>query len=788
MRTSLNATLPDLRQTLELVTGVAIIETDLNGYINFFNTGAEKLLGFSKDEVIGHTSLIFHMGERVISFLTAKTGTAETNKMSDLYDVLSNVSEKNIKTWTFLKKEGRLIKITLNASAIKDESDAIVGYLLIANDVSHFIQVQRDLKQREEKVKTLVNNLKEGIFQTDNNARITELNSSWVEITGYSFEQSLGFSILNFIHNDDQQSFQGHLCEILIKKVTSKKFEKRLIKKDGSYLWMEFDIQSLTNEKEEVEGLIGSFRNITEKLETETSIHSTLNRFSTIIHYMQEGILAEDAERKIVLVNEKLCNVFNLKISAEFLKGTSSKIFMDQIIDLVINKDVFFNRIEELIKKEEPKLNEEIVLTDGRILERDYIPIHSDKKYNGHLWQYRDITKRKKQEKELVTAKENAIKSVKAKDMFLSTMSHEIRTPLNAVIGMTHLLLEESPKPEQVENLKTLKFSAENLMVLINDILDYNKIDAGQVTFETIDFSIRDLVNGVKQSLMFRAEEKGISLQLNIDPNVPEVLQGDPSRLAQIINNLVSNALKFTDKGSVNIDISNEGVINNKAQIKFSITDTGIGIPADKLDYIFYSFTQASYDITRKFGGTGLGLAITKRLVKLQGGDIKVESELGKGSTFYITLKYDISASEHIAKNLNPYGQIIFKSLKGIKLLLVEDSPINKLVATKFLTKWDVVIEYAENGLEGVEKVKSNKYDLVLMDLQMPEMDGYLATETIRNLPDSYYKKLPIIALTASAMLDVKEQVFSAGMNDYLTKPFNPNELYLMISKYSRNV
>jgi len=501
---------------------------------------------------------------------------------------------------------------------------------------------------------------------------------------------------------------------------------------------------------------------------------------------MQEGILAEDVDRQIVLANEKLCKIFDLNISPDFLKKTSSRIFMSQILELVKDKENFLRQSEELISKGQPKLNEEILLSDGRILERDYIPVISNNQYNGHLWQYRDVTKRKRQEKELVLAKENAIKSVKAKDMFLSTMSHEIRTPLNAVIGMTHLLLEENPREEQIENLKTLKFSAENLMVLINDILDYNKIDAGQITFEKIDFSIADIANGIRQSLAFKADEKGIGLNLSIDPALPEVSIGDPVRLAQIINNLVSNAIKFTEKGSVSIDIQNVGIKNEEVEVKFTVTDTGIGIPEDKLDYIFYSFTQASFDITRKFGGTGLGLAITKRLIKMQGGDIKVESKLGEGSKFYFSLRYKIGTLKNLTKNLNPYGQIIFKSLKGTKLLLVEDSQINKLVATKFLTKWDVAIEYADNGLQALERIKTEEYDLVLMDLQMPEMDGYQATEAIRNFTDDKFKALPIIALTASAMLDVKEQVFSAGMNDYLTKPFNPNELYLMILKYSK--
>ncbi len=383
----------------------------------------------------------------------------------------------------------------------------------------------------------------------------------------------------------------------------------------------------------------------------------------------------------------------------------------------------------------------------------------------------------------IMRAKKKAEHTALIKAKFLSTMSHEIRTPMNAVIGLTNILLQEKPRSDQVENLNTLKFSADLLLSLINDILDFSKIEAGKINFESYDFDLHTLISNIKNTIKLKAEEKNLKFETTIDPAIPVMVKGDQVRLSQILTNLTANAIKFTNEGEVLIDLQLISKTDDNTTVRFSVRDTGIGIDESKFEQIFQSFSQADTDTTRKFGGTGLGLSITKKLLDLQGSTIKLESKMGKGSNFFFDLTFQ-TATEALPSDKTENLSYNFESFKGTKILLVEDNKINVLVAKKFLNKWNLNIDTAENGEIALKMVQNTDYKLVLMDLEMPVMDGYTATQKIRQLKLSKYKNLPIIALSASAISDFRTKAINVGMNEFVTKPFNPGELHHVISRF----
>ncbi|MFK7806450.1 MAG: response regulator [Saprospiraceae bacterium] len=385
----------------------------------------------------------------------------------------------------------------------------------------------------------------------------------------------------------------------------------------------------------------------------------------------------------------------------------------------------------------------------------------------------------------LIKEKELAEQKAEIKSKFLSTMSHEIRTPMNAVIGLTNVMLDEKPREDQKENLTTLKFSADLLLALINDVLDYSKLEAGEIHFEKIDFDLHQLVQNIGNSLRVQAEKKQLPLEINIASDVPRFVVNDSVRMSQIITNLAGNAIKFTDKGKVSIDLSLLKKTAHTVIIRFAIRDTGIGISKDKFETIFKSFSQADAATTRKFGGTGLGLSITKRMLELQESEIQLESELGEGSTFFFDLKMPLGkATKKYADKPSPIAIPSDIQFENNSVLLVEDNKINIMVAMKFLKKWGLNVDVAENGQIALDLIQEKDYDLVLMDLDMPVMDGYEATAAIRASSLERINRLPVIALSASAVSDFREKAMEIGMNEYVTKPFVPEELYSVLNGF----
>jgi len=386
-----------------------------------------------------------------------------------------------------------------------------------------------------------------------------------------------------------------------------------------------------------------------------------------------------------------------------------------------------------------------------------------------------------KHEREIaLKEKERAEQSEKFKEQFLANMSHEIRTPMNAIAGLADLLGKTTMNPLQSKYVKAIRQSTESLLGIVHDILDFSKIESGQTMLESINFSIEECMENVCSSLRHRAEEKSITLNLNFDEKIPALVSGDPLRLKQILINLTGNAIKFTEEGSVSVEAHLKKREGELWSVVFKVIDTGIGIPDDKLNDVFESFVQATPSTTRKFGGTGLGLTISKHLVEMQGGSISVKSKLGEGTEFSFIIPYSPAIEEKMLM-LPDDGSAPL--LKGLRVLVVEDNKFNQLVAVDSLRSMidDVAIEVAENGKVALEKIHQQPFDLVLLDLQMPEMDGYETTSNVRSDPDSSIRELPIVALTANATKTEKEKCLSSGMNGYVSKPFRMEELLRQI-------
>ncbi len=396
----------------------------------------------------------------------------------------------------------------------------------------------------------------------------------------------------------------------------------------------------------------------------------------------------------------------------------------------------------------------------------------------------KDFIELKRAHTELQVTRDKLIEAEQFKDQFLANMSHEIRTPMNAIIGASNLVLNTELDATQLKYMKAVKQSSENLLVIINDILDLSKIKAGKMEFENIPFHVRDVIEGVITTLRFKAEEKGLLLHSTIHDDLPQTLVGDQVRLSQVLLNLVSNSIKFTATGSITIDVKPKGMVDDKIAIEFAVKDTGIGIAEDKFEKIFESFSQASTDTTRLYGGTGLGLTISKQLVSLQGGTISVDSTVNVGTTFTVMIPYAAFKGDDKNMRNSDANNLGNEAIKNIRILLAEDNEMNQMIAIDTLEALieGVVVDVASNGKIAVEKMQENNYDIILMDVQMPEMNGYEATQFIREEIPFPHNKIKIMAMTASATKPEIDKCFSIGMDDYISKPFDPADLLRKIT------
>lgn len=524
-----------------------------------------------------------------------------------------------------------------------------------------------------------------------------------------------------------------------------------------------------------------------------------------LINSSIDGITVVDIYGKIVVQNKRAVELW--QIPQFILDDPDGMKQVQHIMHMTLNPEKFIQEIE--YQKEHPYETtvDELELTNGTILERYSAPVLGSNGDNyGRVYIFHDITERKaaaealkktneQLQQAITTANEMTIKAQAAnvaKSQFLANMSHEIRTPLNGIIGMTGLLLDSSLTEEQRFGLDIVQKSSQDLLTIVNDVLDISKIEANKLDLEEIDFDMNASVDDVVTMLAPRAKEKGLVLSVNTDHSERTIVNGDPVRFRQVLFNLVGNAIKFTASGSVTVSITLQTETKDAMTFYFEVRDTGVGIPKDKRDLLFENFQQLDPSNTRKFGGTGLGLAISKRLVNLMNGSIDVVSTEGVGSTFCFNVVFKKTdtqnlPSAHNVRHLD--NQFAIPSFANrVTILLVEDNLINQYVSKKILEKLGVSVEIVSNGKEAIQALERKKFNLVFMDIHMPEMDGIEATRLIRSLTSTALNpSIPIIAMTASAMHSDREECRIAGMNDFVSKPFTIDAIIDVIERWCSN-
>jgi PAS domain S-box-containing protein len=664
----------------------------------------------------------------------------------------------------------------------RDEAGTVTQVLGIAQDITEKKKNLEALACSEEKYRTLIEKAEDIIYENGADGYFTYVNPMAERLLGFTREEFAQMPYWNLVKPSYRKPVIAFYKAQFEQKTVHTYHELPVISKEGKEIWLGLNATSeYKNDGSATVRVIA--RDITRLRSAEQKIKESEFHYRTVVNNIAEVVFQTDAEGNWNFLNPAWARITGFALEESLGKPYAGYLHPD---DRAKSAELF----DPLVRHEREYVRQEI-----RFLTRDgsfkwvelfaQLTLDGERRVLGTSGTIMDISERKAVEETLIRAKEQAEEAAAAKQSFLSMMSHEIRTPMNAVIGMTHLLLQETPpgrparKPQHPQVFGRQPAGAHQR----HSRLQQDR--AGKITFEEVDFDLRRLVSSVEQSMLYKAQEKNIMLDVSVDEHVPDLVVGDPVRLGQILNNLVSNAIKFTERGMVRIEAKVAELTDEAVAIKISVSDTGIGIPEDKLEYIFERFTQAGSDTTRKFGGTGLGLAITKRLLEMQNSQIYVESVQDLGSRFFFTITFRRGASGNL-HHLPLFENVADDDLSHLRILLVEDNEANTIVATKFLNQWGIQPDYATNGEMAVEMVQQQQYDLLLMDLQMPVMDGYTATRYIRTLEEEYFQHLPIIALTASAMSDVKQKLLEIGMNDYVTKPFNPSELYNKITYYTK--
>lgn len=745
----------------------AIVTIDRMGLITFWNPQAEKVFGWKSTEVIGRK-----LSETIVP------------------DVHRASHEQGMKRYA-ATRQGPVLGKQMELPAInRDGHEFLIELYIVAikqGDDEFFCSFIRDISERKkneielERLSLVASANKNGIVLVGLDGRIFWANQGFSKLTAYSHDDIIGRTPIELCKGpfSDRTSLKTMIDAF----ATGQSFDIEGIhyRKDGTWFWGKTQGQPVTNQQ----GEITHYFSMIEDVSTEKVVQRKLKEYEERLRMALTNVGDNYWEHDFKTNRTYFSNPSNNLLGFELEEHTNvaslwwSRVYPDDRKILEENDDRYKSGVISNHHNEYRMIHNDgtihWVLDRGVVTEKD-----EDGKPLKIIGTHIDITRQKQLELELTYAKEAAEESTRAKEQFLANMSHEIRTPINAIMGMANQLTKTALDTDQQFYLNTIQSATDNLLIIINDILDLSKIEAGKLTLEKIGFEPQLIVGRAMQVMMHRAEEKGLAFTHSYcDPSLSPVLIGDPYRLNQILLNLISNAIKFTEKGCIDIRCGVLTEDDTRQTVELTVSDTGIGMDESFAQNLFEKFRQEDASVTRRFGGTGLGMSICKNLVDLMGGTIRVESQKGVGTSVVFAISFQKGGPEHLP--IRKTGQVNTTILDGKRILMVDDNEMNRLVASTILRNYGVVIEEAQNGLEAIEKIQQYPFDIVLMDVQMPVMDGVEATRIIRR---TISEELPVIALTAFAIKGDSQKFIAAGMNDYLSKPFEENQLLTVVSRW----